>query len=236
MASTGSKEEVQTQLYASLFVNYNPVVIPNPVTVSVGVVLVTAEFDEAKSTLDTNVWMQMSWNDSRLQWDKNQYNIDVLHIPPSQVWIPDIQLYNSVSLKTGDLGSSCIQSNMMVYPTGQVIWIPPCHYSSWCTKNPAQWKNAPHLCPMKFGSWDYDSSLFGLDYYRGQTGMDMSQFNDVTNWDIVSAPAQINENEYACCPGFIYLDITYNVTIQQKETLQPPTSHYNNRLPKTYYH
>ncbi|XP_016851796.2 acetylcholine receptor subunit gamma isoform X2 [Anolis carolinensis] len=51
--------------------------------------------NERDEALTTNVWVELKWNDYRLQWDPNDYdNIKCLRIPSTMVWLPDIVLEN----------------------------------------------------------------------------------------------------------------------------------------------
>ncbi|KAF4014031.1 hypothetical protein G4228_005484 [Cervus hanglu yarkandensis] len=53
---------------------------------------------EVEETLTTNVWIEQSWTDSRLQWDAEDFgNISVLRLPADMVWLPEIVLENKLS-------------------------------------------------------------------------------------------------------------------------------------------
>ncbi len=42
-------------------------------------------------------WLRYIWNDTRLSWDKDEWDgLDRLRVPATQLWLPDITLYNSV--------------------------------------------------------------------------------------------------------------------------------------------
>ncbi|KAM9543752.1 acetylcholine receptor subunit gamma isoform 2-T2 [Guaruba guarouba] len=51
--------------------------------------------NEREETLTTNVWIEMQWSDYRLRWDPEEYdNIQLLRVPSTMVWLPDIVLEN----------------------------------------------------------------------------------------------------------------------------------------------
>jgi len=76
------------------------------------------------------------------------------------------RLYNAADGSTGGVGTSCEQTNVLIYPTGQVLWVPPCRYVSMCgntlKNNPSNLLN----CPLIFGSWTYDGWALGLQFYN----------------------------------------------------------------------
>jgi len=91
---------------------------------------------------------------------------------------------------------------------------------------------------MKFGSWTFDGNLINLEHidkknsimekntiipknglstklYTVQMGIDMSDYYQSVEWDILSIPAQKNIKYYACCAE-PYMDIYFNITIRRK--------------------
>lgn len=51
--------------------------------------------DERNQILTSYLWIRQVWVDAYLTWSKDDYDgIDILHIPSSYVWRPDIVLYN----------------------------------------------------------------------------------------------------------------------------------------------
>ena len=65
------------------------------------------------------------WNDYQLIWDEADYGgIGVLRLPPDKVWKPDIVLFNNAD------GNYEVRykSNVLIYPHGEVLWVPPAIY------------------------------------------------------------------------------------------------------------
>ena len=69
--------------------------------------------DVAAGSMSVKVWFRMGWNDTRLAWDPNTYNgVEYVYFAGdywgerSEIWIPDIQLMNSVSSTTFSLEPS----------------------------------------------------------------------------------------------------------------------------------
>ncbi|CAF3811780.1 unnamed protein product [Rotaria sordida] len=54
------------------------------------------DFDEKNEAIVINGWMTIKWNDYSLRWKPEEFgNIQTLRIPSTQIWTPDIFLYNS---------------------------------------------------------------------------------------------------------------------------------------------
>lgn len=47
-------------------------------------------------------------------------------------------------------------------------------------------------------------------------GIDLCEYNQNVEWDIINVTARRKEKFYPCCPGSPYPDITFNITIRRK--------------------
>jgi len=54
------------------------------------------DIDEKNQIMTTDVWLTQVWTDYRMQWNKSEFNdISIFHMPATEVWTPDIVLYNT---------------------------------------------------------------------------------------------------------------------------------------------
>lgn len=49
--------------------------------------------------LKGSVWLRMRWNDERLAWNHGDFeeyanSTEMMHVDPSQIWVPDVVLFN----------------------------------------------------------------------------------------------------------------------------------------------
>ena len=85
-----------------------------------------------------------------------------LRLPPDKVWKPDIVLFNNAD------GNYEVRykSNVLIYPDGEVLWVPPAIYQSSCTIDVTYFPFDQQTCIMKFGSWTFTgnqvSSVFEI--------------------------------------------------------------------------
>ncbi|VDO55227.1 unnamed protein product [Brugia timori] len=90
------------------------------------------DVDEKNQIVYVNAWLDFAWNDYKLRWDKNKYgNITDVRFPAGKIWKPDVLLYNSVDANF----DSTYPTNMVVYNTGDISWIPPAIFKISCKIN-----------------------------------------------------------------------------------------------------
>ena len=56
--------------------------------------------DQLDGTISANIWLRYIWNDRRLAWNKNDYNMSFISLnthpeADNRIWVPDIYLYNT---------------------------------------------------------------------------------------------------------------------------------------------
>jgi hypothetical protein len=114
-------------------------------------------------------------------------------------------------------------------------------YKSYCAINIEYYPFDIQDCYMKFGTWTYDGQLIDLDHlsikynkshdqelkalsknvgvstklYEVKVGIDMSDYYESVEWDVLSIPAQKNIKFYDCCKE-PYIDIYFNLTLRRK--------------------
>ena len=45
--------------------------------------------------MTTNLWVEQFWYDHKLVWEPEEFGgVDMLHVPSTHIWLPDIVLYN----------------------------------------------------------------------------------------------------------------------------------------------
>jgi len=88
-----------------------------------------------KETMETIAWLNMMWNDNRLTWNAEETGIQALRVSPKEVWIPDLALYNNADPENI---LNCGETNVIIYSSGRVLWVPPCRFTSHCHLNYTQ--------------------------------------------------------------------------------------------------
>ncbi|XP_036414238.1 acetylcholine receptor subunit delta [Colossoma macropomum] len=181
--------------------------------------------NEADETLLTNVWMDHGWTDYRLAWNSSEFDdIEVLRLPSSMVWLPEIVLENNNDAQF-QVAYYC---NVLVYPDGFVYWLPPAIFRSSCSINvnyfPFDWQN----CTLKFSSLTYNAKEISLHlkeekdsdtekYYKVEwIIIDPEGFTENGEWEIIHRPARRNTYKNIPMDSNKHQDITFYLIIKRK--------------------
>jgi len=180
-----------------LFSGYNKKTIPDDVDLNFGMSIIKFDLDEKKGTFEVDGWLKYVWTDDRLAWDSKEYNIDSLHVCPKEIWKPDITLFNNANPENM---VPCGDSNAIVFPTGMVIWIPPCHFSAHCNQTFTQTSEGPEQsCTLKFGSWTFDGNSMKLSLYKNEAKANVDDLYENNRYKLTANKATWVSKYYSCC-------------------------------------
>lgn len=101
----------------------------------------------------------------------------------------------------------------MIYPNGEVLWVPPAIYQSSCTIDVTYFPFDQQTCIMKFGSWTFNGDQVSLALYNDKKFVDLSDYWKSGTWDIVSVPAYLNVHADS---EPTETDITFYIIIRRK--------------------
>uniref|UniRef100_A0A2I4CTC3 Acetylcholine receptor subunit delta n=1 Tax=Austrofundulus limnaeus TaxID=52670 RepID=A0A2I4CTC3_AUSLI len=174
---------------------------------------------EVDETLLTNVWLDHSWTDYRLTWNKTEFDgIDTLRLPPSMVWLPEIVLENNNDAQF----EVAYYANVLVDHEGACYWLPPAIFHSSCSINvnyfPFDWQN----CTLKFTSLTYNAREIKM--MLKQEGNDTVEwiiidpegFTENGEWEIIHRPAKKNTYRHIPKESNKHQDITFYLIIKRK--------------------
>ncbi|XP_053556125.1 neuronal acetylcholine receptor subunit alpha-6, partial [Bombina bombina] len=207
--------EIEERLFQKLFTHYNHFIRPvenvsDPVTVHFEVAITQlVNVDEVNQILETNLWLRHIWNDYKLKWDPKEFDgIEFMRVPPDKIWKPDIVLYNNA---VGDFQVKGKTKALLKY-NGLITWAPPAIFKSSCPMDITFFPFDHQNCSMKFGSWSYDKAKIDLAIIGSK--VDMKDFWENSEWEIVDASGYKHDIKYNCCEE-IYTDITYSFYIRR---------------------
>ncbi|XP_036911380.1 neuronal acetylcholine receptor subunit alpha-6 [Sturnira hondurensis] len=211
--SAGSASE--ERLFRKLFSRYNQFIRPvenvsDPITVYFEVAITQlANVDEVNQIMETNLWLRHIWNDYKLRWDPVEFDgIETLRVPADKIWKPDIVLYNNA---VGDFQVEGRTKALLKYD-GTITWTPPAIFKSSCPMDITFFPFDHQNCSLKFGSWTYDKAKIDLLIIGSK--VDMNDFWENSEWEIVDASGYKHDIKYNCCEE-IYTDITYSFYIRR---------------------
>ncbi|VDM53102.1 unnamed protein product [Angiostrongylus costaricensis] len=206
----------ERRLYEDLLRGYNNLERPvanhsKPVTVYLKVSLQQIiDVDEKNQVVYVNAWLDYS---KLLPKRFDSRNI-ALGLQPS----PKNYFLSSVDTNF----DSTYPTNMVVYNTGDVHWVPPGIFKISC-KIDIEWfpfdeqrckfKNSSTIGFLQFGSWTYDG--FKLDLQPAKKGFDISEYLPNGEWALPLTTVSRNEKFYDCCPE-PYPDLTFYIHMRRR--------------------
>jgi len=211
LASGKSRVENEARLKRDLFFEYDTTILPNQgndsLPVHIGMAMIKMDLNHL-GELTIDHWIRAMWNDYRLSWDPKEYGgVEVLRIPASEVWKPDLKLYNELEHSTSSQMEST-DVNSLVYPDGTVLLIPPLHNKVQCEDEVefANWPWGEYACNIKIGSWTVDgyklSAALFVDGEGEQNGIDveflMKNSPFVFSANSFTEPS-VEVKYYSCC-------------------------------------
>jgi len=200
-------------LRKKIFADYDKINNPDDVDLKFGLAIIKFDVDKAKETFESDVWIRYVWSDNRLAWDSKENNITVIRASPNEVWKPDVTLYNNAEPENF---SPCGESNVLIYSTGKVLWVPPCHFSSFCNLTYTQTAQGPEqTCTMKFGSWTYDGNNLKLGLYNNEHKADIRDIWENNKYKLTGNKATWVNKFYPCCEEpYPYID--FDISFRKK--------------------
>ncbi|KAJ8015380.1 hypothetical protein DPEC_G00025530 [Dallia pectoralis] len=170
------------------------------------------DMDERNQVLIAYLWIRQTWHDAYLRWDKEDYDgLEVIRIPSSLVWRPDLVLYN----KADDDFSGPVDTNVVLRYNGEITWDAPAITKSSCVVDVSYFPFDSQECNLTFGSWTYNGNQ--VDIAMGMDSGDLSDFVENVEWECHGMPATKNVIMYGCCSD-PYPDITYTVLLQRRSS------------------
>ncbi|VDI07844.1 neuronal acetylcholine receptor subunit alpha-10-like [Mytilus galloprovincialis] len=185
----------------------------HPVVVRLGITLTQLfDVDERNQVLVLNIWLDQEWKDEKLLWDPADYNgLELLRIPCTKLWRPDIILYNSAN----DYTNKYMESLAMVGHDGNVFWPPIVKFRSTCQMDITYFPFDDQICKLKMGSWLYDG--FQVDVTNRSVDIDLSNYVENGEWKLIDTKAIRNVVVYPCCPT-PFPDVTFHIHIRRRTT------------------
>ncbi|GAA6092885.1 neuronal acetylcholine receptor subunit alpha-9-II isoform X1 [Tachysurus ichikawai] len=170
------------------------------------------DMDERNQVLIAYLWIRQTWYDAFLKWDKEEYDgLEVIRIPSSLVWRPDVVLYNKAD---EDLPSP-VDTNVVLRYTGEITWDAPAITKSSCVVDVSYFPFDNQQCNLTFGSWTYNGNQ--VDITMGMTSGDLSDLVENVEWECDGMPATKNVIMYGCCSD-PYPDITYTLLLRRRSS------------------
>ncbi|XP_070543092.1 neuronal acetylcholine receptor subunit alpha-10-like isoform X2 [Ptychodera flava] len=168
------------------------------------------DMNEVNQVLTSSVWMRQEWTDAGLVWNPSDYyGVDEIRLPSSDLWTPDIVLYNNAA---DSFEGGVMPTNAIVQSDGTVTWLSPAILKSACRLDPLFFPFDTQNCSLRFGSWSYDGYQLNLTT-RGSEA-DTSVYSSNGEWELLGMPVEVHLVRYACCDT-PYPDVRFYIILQR---------------------
>ncbi|XP_078000484.1 neuronal acetylcholine receptor subunit beta-3-like [Glandiceps talaboti] len=212
----------EEKLHEELFANYSkaarPVVNSNE---SVAVFLYLTinqliDVDEKYQIITTRVWLHQEWNDTRLQWNPEDYDgLRKIVISMDQIWTPDTALLNSADNDFDGFPRMYIPSlTAEIGYRGRIIQSIPGILRTPCTMDITYFPVDTQSCQIRFGLWMYVNRQVQLILRR----KDVPKENFVRNseWDIIGTRGRSRVSSFLFTTDEPYTAMVFDIDIRRK--------------------
>ena len=209
-------ENLRRRLFTNYSIDTRPVIdYDQSVELHYGIEIVSLDyFDQKAESIELNINMIYSWTDEYLRWNIFEYGIDYISVDKSEIWTPDVELYNAGSQPVvyDQTGS------MKLYFTGDVLWVRPIRYQFSCKLDLQRFPYDSQTCSMLFGSWKFSKESFDMqpftddDYFRNISVSEDFYHNE---WEITNTTCSHEDIEYLCCPGQLWPNTEFSITLKR---------------------
>ncbi|XP_035677920.1 neuronal acetylcholine receptor subunit alpha-10-like [Branchiostoma floridae] len=195
-------QDAAVALKASLLANYDKSLRPvKSVSTHVNVdfdvsIRQIIELSEKDQIFRVNLWLRVYWNDEYLTWNASEHGgVDSLSIHSSDVWRPDIFLYNNIAETYGNIEAI---TDVTVTSTGRVTHLQPTIFTSACPVDITRFPFDKQECILDFASWIYTGDKVNMSQVNPEAGR--STFTPNVEWILNGAPMSRKVDFYPCCP------------------------------------
>jgi len=134
-----------------------------PINVTLGIEMKKiVEVNEVEQKFKIQVLLRMSWINEFIRWHPDEWgNISWIKVKPHDLWTPDIVPYNEMNDDNADVADK-YKKLILVEHTGLNTWNIPVLYTLACGIEVEYFPFDVQLCPITFGSWEYNSKSLVL--------------------------------------------------------------------------
>ena len=199
----------EQNLLASLLTNYSTSTRPatsthKAVVVEFDMILnKIVKLDIREQVLVINVKTLLRWYDPQLAWNMSEWNrTNYLNIPRSNIWVPDIMLYNTARDES-KAPDDMYKSKVQVDHRGLASWAASVTLKASCSIDIKWFPFDSQSCTLTFGSQSYTRSRLDLKFRKQPKNPGAVKgpyhYNN-GDWDLKSLESNRNEGRYDWSP------------------------------------
>ncbi|XP_078691684.1 neuronal acetylcholine receptor subunit alpha-10-like [Branchiostoma floridae x Branchiostoma belcheri] len=169
------------------------------------------ELAEKEQTFRINMWLRLYWVDEYLMWNASEHGgVDSLTIHSSDIWRPDIFLYNNIAETYGIIDAI---TDVTVTSAGRVTYLQPAIFTSSCPVDISRFPFDKQECILEFGSWVYTGVKLNISLVNPTA--DRGIFTTNEEWILNGVPMERKVAIYTCCPE-PYVSILLKMQLERR--------------------
>ncbi|KAG4071071.1 hypothetical protein HA402_002743 [Bradysia odoriphaga] len=183
--------------------------VHSPLTINFSISLhQILQVDEKHQVITTNMWRFLFWKDDFLKWNPENYgNITQLSIARSEIWAPDIQLYNLAEYDTDVKG----YARNILTNDGKISDGLPMLIKSTCKIDVTWFPFDEQKCLLIFGSWSFSSTELRLELSENAP----SYMNN-GEWQVLGVTAETGYLIDQHQPTELYVVLNYTIHLKRR--------------------
>ncbi|XP_078612075.1 neuronal acetylcholine receptor subunit alpha-10-like [Branchiostoma floridae x Branchiostoma japonicum] len=210
-------QDVAVALKRSLLSNYDKSLRPvksasTPVNVDFDISLKQIiDLAEKEQTFRINIWLRLYWDDEYLTWNASEHGgVEALTIHSSDIWRPDIFLYNNIAETYGAIEPI---TDVTVTSAGRVSYLQPAIFTSACLVDITKFPFDKQECLLEFGSWIYDGGSVNISLVNPTADRGIFTLNE--EWILNGTPMSRLAVVYPCCVN-PYITIVLTLQLERR--------------------
>lgn len=208
----------EANLLKTLLDGYDPRVRPGDIITGKYIFYLKqiVSLDEKNQIMTSSSYFAQYWNDPRLTWDPNIFNLTRIKIPAKNIWLPDIAVINAadsdgyLNIPGSDLA--------LVNPNGQVyITISAISLKTRCSMNVRKFPFDQQKCSIVLSSWAY--SFDDVDFNISQDSVNKASFVTNSIWeltDIVVTSRVTNDRFAMLDANYTSEDVSFDFYLKRR--------------------
>lgn len=154
-----------------------------PVLVNISLDLVgIVDINEKDGYMTTALFPKIQWTDPRLTWNESLCGgIKEIEIPAEDIWVPDIEVYNSFKESMAD---NAMHPIVTVLSNGMATYVPRRHVQTPCHFDLLNFPYDSQVCELVMGSWMYEMSKVAL-LPASTSKSQLLKFARASDWDVL---------------------------------------------------
>ncbi|XP_072046728.1 neuronal acetylcholine receptor subunit alpha-7-like [Amphiura filiformis] len=168
------------------------------------------ELNEREQLLTVSALIEMEWQDRYLIWNTTKYpSVTHLNFPISEIWHPDVWLYENVHLYWPKDGLCWLS------PDGKVIWAIASIFTTSCRIDARFFPFDTQRCTVRFASWVHPLSQMDMTLRSTRSISDSREyFTENGIWDLVTVDMQRHVIQYDGYGG--YPELLYTLVLSRR--------------------